>query len=186
MWSKTKQILMDRMADSLKKRVRYNFEVYTTNKCRWWSETSVFYIYVDGRLWFATNNCDYLLKEAEYLHENVDKSLPYHEYWEAHTKARSAASAYASEYGFMDVDNIMLYIHKYLNVYSVRECLDSGNYILKMLAVLDRRIGKRTVKQLADNISDEPEWFRKFILLRAESEGIRCRTEPDGKIKQDG
>ena len=61
-------------------------------------------------------------------------------------KAGSVACAYASKYGFMDVDSIMLCIHKYLNVYSARECLDSGNYILKLMAVLDRRIGKRTVK----------------------------------------
>ena len=182
MWSKTKQVLTERMADSLKKRVRYNFEVYTTNKCHWWSETPVFYIYVDGERWFSTKLFYYLLKEAEYLHENVDRSLPYHEYWEAHIRAGSAACAYASKYGFMDVDSIMLCIHKYLNVYSARECLDSGNYILKLLAVLDRRIGKRTVKKLADNISNEPEWFRKFILLRAEGEGIHCRIEPNSKI----
>ena len=139
-------------------------------------------IYVDGERWFSTKLFYYLLKEAEYLHENVDRSLPYHEYWEAHIRAGSAACAYASKYGFMDVDSIMLCIHKYLNVYSARECLDSGNYILKLLAVLDRRIGKRTVKKLADNISNEPEWFRKFILLRAEGEGIHCRIEPNSKI----
>jgi len=86
----------------------------------------------------------------------------------------------------MDVDNIMLCIHEYLNVYSVRECLNSGNYVLKLLAVIDRRIGKQTVKLLADNISNEPEWFQKFILLRAESEGIHCRIEPDRKAAQDG
>lgn len=84
----------------------------------------------------------------------------------------------------MNVDHIMLYIHKYLNVYSVRECLDSRNYILKMLAVLDRRIGKRTIKQLVDDITDEPEWIRKFIVLRAESEGIyfRLSKEENGRL----
>lgn len=171
MWSKTKQVLMERMADSLKKRVRYNFEVYTTNKCRYWSEMSVFYIFVDDELWFATNP-KYWYKEFVYLNENVDNNLPCHEYWEERHKAEAVACAHVSQYGIMDVDTIMLHIHKYLNVYSVRECLDSGNYILKLLVVLDRRIGKRTVKRLADNISNEPEWFQKFVLLRAESEGI--------------
>lgn len=69
---------------------------------------------------------------------------------------------------------------------SVRVCLNSGNYVLKLLAVLDRKIGKRTLKQLADNISSETERFRKFILFRAESEGIYCRIEPDSKAAQDG
>lgn len=40
------------------------------------------------------------------------RSLLYYEYWEAYTKAGAAACAYASEYGFMDVENIMLCIHK--------------------------------------------------------------------------
>lgn len=174
MWSKTKKALMDRMADSLKKRVRYNFEVYTTNKCCWWSETPVFYIHVDDELWFATNP-QYYWKRTEYLDKNVDRSLPYHEYWETRARTWPDADSYASECGLMDVNNMMLCIHEYLNVYNVKACLDSGNYILKMLAVLDRRIGKRTIKQLVDDITGEPEWIRKFIVLRAESEGIYFR-----------
>ncbi|HBA49418.1 MAG TPA: hypothetical protein DCZ91_16805 [Lachnospiraceae bacterium] len=170
MWSKTKKALMDRMSENLKKRVRYNFEVYTTNKCRWWSETPVFYIYVDDELWFATNP-QYYRRQAEYLDKNVDSGLPYHEYWETRTRTWPDADRYAFECGLADVCSMMWHIHEYLNVYNVKECLDSGNYILKMLAVLDRRIGKRTIKQLADNIMNEPEWFRKFIILRAESEG---------------
>lgn len=55
MWSKTQKALMDRMADSLKQRVRYNFEVYTTKKFCHWTEMKVLYIYVDDELWFATN-----------------------------------------------------------------------------------------------------------------------------------
>jgi len=183
MWSKTKKALMDRMADSLKKRVRYNFEVYTTNKCRWWSETPVFYIHVDDELWFATNP-QYYWKQTEYLNKNVDTSLPYHEYWETCARTLPDADSYASEYGLMDVYNMVLYIHEYLNVYNVKECLDSGNYILKILAVLDKRIGKRTVKKLVENITNEPEWFRKFIILRAESEGLffRPSKEESGRL----
>lgn len=101
-------------------------------------------------------------------------------------KTGPVACAYASKYSFMHVDSIMRCIHKYLNVYSARECLNSENYILKLLAVLDRRIGKRTVKKLADNIPNEPGWFRIFILLCTESEGIHCQMESNSKITQDG
>lgn len=175
MWSKTKKALMDRMADCLKKRVRYNFEVYTTNKCRWWSETPVFYIYVDNDLWFASNP-KYYWKEGEYINRNVDNNLPREEYWEVHRKACSHAVDYASSYGLMEINHMMWLIHEYLNVLNVKECLNNENYILKMLAVLDRRVGKRTIKQLVDNIPNEPEWFRKYIILRAESEGIGCES----------
>lgn len=173
MWSKTKKALMDRTADCLKKRVRYNFEVYTTNKCKWWTETPVFYIYVDDKLWFASNP-NYYGKKSEYLSKNVDNSLHGHEYWEAYEKAEPHAVDYASSYGLMDIHPMMRHIHEYLNVLSVKECLDGENYILKMLAVFDRRVGKRTIKKLIDNIPNEPEWFRKYIILRAENEGINC------------
>lgn len=178
MWSKTRKALMDRMADSLKKRVRYNFEVYTTKKCRWWSETPVFYIHVDDELWFATNP-QYYCKLTEYLNRNVDRGLLYHEYWETRARTWLDADDYTSEHGLMDAYNMMLYIHEYLNVYNAKECLDSGNYILKMLAVLDRRVGKRTIRRLADGIADEPEWLRKFIILRAEGEGMRLRPSKE-------
>lgn len=173
MWSKTKKALMERTADNLKKRVRYNFEVYTTKRRH--SEMAVFYIYVDNELWFATNPNDYL-EEYKYLDKYVNKGLPHHEYRAVYNKVRLDAYDYATEYGLMNVNRMMLYVHRYLNVYSVKECLDSENYMLKMLAVLNRRIGKRTVGQLVDNISNEPEWFRKFIILCAKSEGVRCQT----------
>ena len=59
------------------------------------------------------------------------------------------------------------YIHQYLNVLSIDEAIAHENYFIRLLAVLDARLGKRRIKTLADNIDDEPEWFRKWILLRA-------------------
>lgn len=152
----------------LKNRVKYNFDVYTTKVYH--SKMKIFYIYVDNDLWFASNPNSYF-KECEYLDNNVDKSLPYEEYWKVRNDLEWNARDYATKCGLSDIYRVTGYIHEYLNEYNVKECLDSKNYILKMLAVLDRRIGKRTVKQLVDNISNEPEWFRKFIILRAESEG---------------
>lgn len=173
MWTKTRKALMERTADCLKTRVRYNFEVYTTTKLCHWREMPVFYLYVDNELWFASNP-HYFCAEHHYINENVDRSLPRDEYWKTYSQSSCAAVDYASSLGFMDVDQMMGLIHKYFNVFSIAECLHSSNYILRMLAVLDRRIGKRTVKQLVEGIRDEPEWIRKYILLRAEGEGIQC------------
>ena len=58
-------------------------------------------------------------------------------------------------------------VHQYLNVLSIDESIAHGNYFIRLLAVLDARLGKRKIKELADNIDNEPEWFRKWILLRA-------------------
>ena len=59
------------------------------------------------------------------------------------------------------------YIHQFLNVLPIDEAIAHDNYFIRLLAVLDARLGKRRIKALADNIENEPEWFRKWILLRA-------------------
>ena len=41
-------------------------------------------------------------------------------------------------------------------------------YFIRLLAVLDARLGKRKVKALVDNINNEPEWIKRWILLRAD------------------
>ena len=50
---------------------------------------------------------------------------------------------------------------------SIDEAIAHDNYFIRLLAVLDARLGKRRIKALAGNIGNEPEWFRKWILLRA-------------------
>lgn len=56
-----------------------------------------------------------------------------------------------------------------------RRYLITGGHVTEKKALMGR---------LADNNSDEPEWFRKYIILRAESEGISYalakEMKPDG------
>ena len=54
-----------------------------------------------------------------------------------------------------------------MRVLSIDEAIAHDNYFIRLLAVLDARLGKRRIKALADSIANEPEWFRKWILLRA-------------------
>ena len=60
-------------------------------------------------------------------------------------------------------DIVSEYIHQFLNKLSIDEAIAHGNYFIRLLAVLDVRLGKRRIKALADNIDTEPEWFRKWI-----------------------
>lgn len=64
-------------------------------------------------------------------------------------------------------DSVSEYIHQFLNVLSIEEAIAHDNYFIRLLAVLDARLGKRRIKALAANLGNEPEWFRKWILLRA-------------------
>jgi len=48
----------------------------------------------------------------------------------------------------------------------------SHNPIVRMFAILDRRIGKRTLQNLKTSVQDQPEWLRQFYLLRLNAENI--------------
>ena len=41
-----------------------------------------------------------------------------------------------------------------------------------MFAILDRRVGKRTLERLKDLLNEQPEWLKPFYLLRFEAENL--------------
>jgi hypothetical protein len=51
---------------------------------------------------------------------------------------------------------------------AVQTALKSENYIIKILAIMDRRVGKRTLLRIADEKEYEkyPAWVRQFYKLR--------------------
>ncbi|WP_298771772.1 hypothetical protein [uncultured Fibrobacter sp.] len=53
-----------------------------------------------------------------------------------------------------------------MNELSFEESFTNENYFIRLLALLDKRLGKRRLKVLADGVDSEPEWFRKWIKLR--------------------
>ncbi len=61
----------------------------------------------------------------------------------------------------------------YLNL-PVSDALNSPDPVCRMLAVMDRRTGKRTLERLAEGKTwlSEPEWVRPFYLLRLQAEGL--------------
>ena len=158
MWSKTRQVLESRLADDLKGRVCYHYDVYRGKKHPvkrdWYSEAHVISILVDGTPWFCTNQGFWIEKYKCYKPEPKDIDII-----RETGKVPCEDGMYALEY-----------IHQFLNVLSIDEAIAHDNYFIRLLAVLDARLGKRRIKALADNIENEPEWFRKWILLRAGTE----------------
>lgn len=55
---------------------------------------------------------------------------------------------------------------------SIDESITSYNPMIRMLAIVDRRIGKRRLAKLKDDVGKQPEWLRSFYLARMKSEGI--------------
>lgn len=63
-------------------------------------------------------------------------------------------------------------IDVYMDELTIDEALSSENPLVRLFAVLDRRVGKRRLPQLAAAMKDEPEWLRFFYRLRLEAEGF--------------
>lgn len=51
----------------------------------------------------------------------------------------------------------------------IKEALNSDNYIIRMFAIMDRRVGKRTLFEIRkEEYQNLPVWVRKFYELRLE------------------
>ena len=64
---------------------------------------------------------------------------------------------------------------KALEVYrnqDITESLRSENPLVRMFAVLDRRVGKRTLAKLKETVEEQPSWLKRFYLLRLTAENI--------------
>ena len=55
---------------------------------------------------------------------------------------------------------------------SIEKSLDSDDLIVRIFAVLDRRIGKRRLALMKETIENEPETFQEFYAIRAKAEGL--------------
>ncbi len=91
---------------------------------------------------------------------------------ERENSPEAAANEVIRETGFVQTsptfskNDALKYIHDYLNVLPYEDCLQSDNYFICLLALLDQRLGKRRLKKMVENIEQEPEWFRKWVRLR--------------------
>ena len=57
----------------------------------------------------------------------------------------------------------------------IADSLASENPIQRMFAIVDRRVGKRTLQKLTGSVQDQPEWLRVFYLARMEAEGVAVK-----------
>ena len=55
---------------------------------------------------------------------------------------------------------------------SIEDSLASEDLIVRIFAVLDRRVGKRRLLAMKDRILEEPEMFQRFYTIRAEAENL--------------
>jgi hypothetical protein len=62
-------------------------------------------------------------------------------------------------------------VDQYLNS-PIEESLKSDNVLIKILVLLDRRVGKRTLENMKNTMQNEEDIVQYFYKLRCDAEGI--------------
>ena len=53
----------------------------------------------------------------------------------------------------------------------IQESICSDNRLVRMFAILDRRVGKRTLERIKEAIAEEPEWLQMLYEARIRQKG---------------
>ena len=153
-WSAMRKYLEKEMlCDSLQGRIRYEHKKYRNMDSCW----GIFEIFAD----------DKLLKR--FSAETMGKSFQNEDgLWKAYWAAKNIS---VTERTAFDDEDFADALADYRSL-QICDALKSENPLVRMFAVLDRRIGKRTLVELHKTIEEQPEWLRQFYLLRLHSENI--------------
>ena len=177
-WGKLKKILENEfLANSLKGHITY-YRTMLRPKSRMDKDdnfyTGVMNIKYDGVVIFSADNKEYFIKGYDKLEGNIFQSPnnSRHNKITIYNKERVENLQIESA-----KDNAVYYkdFREYLDLFMktpIQDALHSKNPIFRMLAILDRRVGKRTLEKIMNNYKDEPEWLQKIIEIRLKSEKL--------------
>lgn len=162
-WSGMRKYLEQEMlAESLKGRIRYGCTSYVgMDGCH------IFEVLIDGkqvkRFSLETVNT-YFIENG--FTENK-KQFGIHEYWQEFWSLLDKFDINdRSEYTDDEFcDALACY-----RLQDIKESIASDNPLIRMFAVLDRRLGKRRLQKLKTEISKQPLWLRQFYELRISAE----------------
>ena len=164
-WSGIRKYLEQEMlAESLRGRVRYGCTTYVgMDGCR------IFEICIDGKQikrfsWETVNS--YFMDNGYTSNKNpcgIDEYWA--EFWPLLDKHPIADRTEYTDEEFCDA------LEKYRNQ-DIQESIYSNNPLIRMFAILDRRVGKRTLAKLKSESANHPQWLQQIYLLRFNAESI--------------
>ena len=162
-WSGMRKYLeQDMLADSLKGKIRYGCTAYVgMDGCH------IFEICIDGtqvkRFSLETVNT-YFINNGYTQNPNPSgKDEHWAEFW-------SLLDQYPLDQRTEYTDEEFCNALEAYRSNDIQESINSASPLVRMFAVLDRRIGKRTLAKLYGTINEQPAWLQQFYMLRFESE----------------
>ena len=174
-WSGTRKILEQEMlCECLKGRVQYFFTHYHGAPDNY----SRFCVRVDGKEIVFANPFN-LNKIYAYAKKMREERGVQNRRWDGkvllndmeNSEIEDEAAKILMLEGNMDMWQIFDAIEIYLKS-NVQDAINSENEVVRMFAVLDRRIGKRSLIKLKSQVDKQPVWLRFFYKLRLEAEEI--------------
>lgn len=169
-----KKLEQEMLCDSLKGRVQYFLTHYHGAPDNY----GRFCVRVDGKeMVFANSyNVNKLFAYANQIQNQ--RKIPNRQwngknflYDEENREVEEEAEKIMMIEGNMNIWQIINAIKKYMDL-SAQDAIQSENEIIRMFAMLDRRIGRRTLMHIQVQVEKQPEWLQFFYKLRLEAEGI--------------
>ena len=158
-WSGMRKYLEQEMlAEPLRGRVRYNCTTYVgMDGCR------IFEVYIDGRCfkqfsWETVNS--YFLRT---LQNRKTSPLSIPEYWAGY---RELLAKYPVNTRTEYMDGEFCQALEEYRGHDIQTSICSGHPVVRMFAILDRRVGRRTLEKLKEDMAKEPEWLQEIYCLR--------------------
>ena len=163
-WSAMRKILeQDNICDSLKGRIQY----FATRYRRSHDEEGRVAVRLDGNEIFKSSFFDWqnkrIVVREHIVIPNMDK-MQWWEYWDAvHLETKNFAGF--DQNGFYEA----FYIYQNS---SIDKCLQSPDPVVRLFAIMDKRVGKRRLNSILSEIDKQPEWLQVFYRLRLEADEI--------------
>ena len=86
-------------------------------------------------------------------------------------EAIDLAHAYELEQGTFD-QKVFYEAFGIFDNQSIEKSLASENLLVRIFALLDRRLGKRRLLALEESMGQEPDWVRAFYVIPIQAEGL--------------
>ncbi len=155
-WSSLKKKLeTEYIAESLKGRISYFMTSYRSRSAIDLHNRVA--IKLDGEEVFKTNDTEFTKSWRKHHSEDNDN------YPEIHLKTFSD--------GCFEQGHFLKAAQKF-DCQSIDESLDDENAIIRAISLLDRRVGKRRLVAMKDNILKEPVWIQTIYNIRVNAEKI--------------
>lgn len=172
-----KEIEENFICDSLKGRVKYFLTHYHGAPGKYGRVC----VRVDSKEVVHGNPYDFYAKGYHFEELKIKKKLniPNRKYTckgflydEENVTIENMVQEMAHKDGVFEIYDFTNAIFEYKNS-NIIDSVNSKNMLVRMFAVLDRRIGKRTLLKLISEVENQPDWLTVFYKLRLDAEGIK-------------